>query len=70
MKPASWPKPYSAADAVVAQKIRSNISERLAQMMPETNLMGEPKRKDVLEARREVSKVLREANEADAADFY
>jgi flagellar motor switch protein FliG len=63
-------KALFGADAVVSQKIRSNISERLAQMIAEeTNLLGEPKKKDVLAAREEVSKVLREANEADELIF-
>jgi flagellar motor switch protein FliG len=63
-------KALFGADEAVAQKIRSNISERLAQMIAdETTLLGEPKKKDVLAAREEVSKILREANEADELIF-
>lgn len=63
-------KALFGADAVVSKKIRSNISERLAQMIAEeTNLLGEPKKKDIQDAREEVSKVLREANEADELIF-
>jgi flagellar motor switch protein FliG len=63
-------KALFGADAVVSQKIRSNISERLAQMIAEeTNLLGEPKKTDIQAAREEVSKVLRQANEADELIF-
>jgi flagellar motor switch protein FliG len=63
-------KALFGADAVVTQKIRSNISERLAQMIAdETNLLGEPKKKDILAAREEVIKSLREANEKDELLF-
>jgi flagellar motor switch protein FliG len=63
-------KALFGADAVVTQKIRSNISERLSQMIAEeTNLLGEPKKKDILAAREEVVKFLREANEKDELIF-
>ncbi|MEN6308699.1 MAG: FliG C-terminal domain-containing protein [Anaerohalosphaeraceae bacterium] len=53
------------AELIIAQKIRSNISERLSQMIDdELSLIGEPRKKDVLAAREEVAKPLREANEA------
>ena len=53
------------ADEDVVQKIRSNISERAVAMLDEeTSLMQEPLEKEVLSAREEVVKPLREANEA------
>lgn len=52
------------ADEDVAQKIRSNISDRARTMLDEeTSLMQEPLEKEVLEAREVVVKPLREANE-------
>jgi flagellar motor switch protein FliG len=52
------------ADEEVAQKIRSNISERAAAMLDEeASLMQEPLQKQVLDAREEVVRPLREANE-------
>ena len=52
------------ADEEIAQKIRSNISERVAAMLDEeTSLMQEPLEKEILEAREEVVRPLREANE-------
>ncbi len=52
------------ADEDVAQKIRSNISDRARAMLDEEiSLMQEPLEKEVLEAREEVVKPLREANE-------
>jgi len=53
------------ADEEVTQKIRSNISERaLAMLDEEASLMQEPLQKEILDAREEVVKPLREANEA------
>jgi flagellar motor switch protein FliG len=53
------------ADEEIVQKIRSNISERAVAMLDEeASLMQEPLEKEVLEAREEVVKPLREANEA------
>ncbi len=53
------------ADEEVVQKIRSNISERVAAMLDEeTSLMQEPLEGEILDAREEVVKPLREANEA------
>lgn len=52
------------ADEEIAQKIRSNISERaLAMLDEEISLMQEPLEKEVLEAREEVVRPLRDANE-------
>jgi flagellar motor switch protein FliG len=53
------------ADEEIAKKIRSNISERAVAMLDEeTSLMQEPLEKEVLDAKEEVVKPLREANEA------
>jgi flagellar motor switch protein FliG len=58
------------ADALVTQKIRTNISERLSQAIDdELALLGEPRKKDVFAAREEVAKPLREANEAEELVF-
>lgn len=52
------------ADEEIAQKIRSNISERVAAMLDEeASLMQEPLEKEVLDAKEEVVQPLREANE-------
>ena len=52
------------ADEEIAQKIRSNISERARAMLDEEiKLMQEPLEKEVLDAREEVVKPLREASE-------
>jgi flagellar motor switch protein FliG len=52
------------ADKEISQKIRSNISERaLSKLEEEISLMQEPLEKEVLEAREEVVRPLREANE-------
>ena len=52
------------ADEEIAQKIRSNISERARDMLDEEiKLMQEPLEKEVLDAREEVVKPLREASE-------
>lgn len=53
------------ADPAIKEKIMANISERMKEMIAEeAALMGEPRKKDVLAAREEVAKPLREANEA------
>jgi flagellar motor switch protein FliG len=63
-------KALFGAESVVAQKIRSNLSERMAQMIDdETSLLGEPRKKDVLAAREEVTNPLRQANEAEELIF-
>ncbi|MHC4487754.1 MAG: FliG C-terminal domain-containing protein [Planctomycetota bacterium] len=52
------------ADEEITQKIRSNISDRAVAMVDEeASLMQEPLQKEVLEAREEVVKPLRDANE-------
>ncbi len=52
------------ADEEIVQKIRSNISERaLATLDEEISLMQEPLEKEVFDAREEVVKPLRQANE-------
>jgi len=52
------------ADEDIVQKIRSNISDRARGMLDEEiSLMQEPLEKEVLEAREQVIKPLREANE-------
>ena len=52
------------ADEEIVQKIRTNISERaLATLDEEISLMQEPLEKEVLDAREEVVKPLRDANE-------
>lgn len=63
-------KALYGADPLITQKIRSNISERLSQMIDdELALLGEPRKKDVQAAREEVAKPLREANEAEELIF-
>ena len=53
------------ADEEIAEKIRSNISKRVAETIDEEqSLMQEPLEEEILEAREEVVKPLREANEA------
>lgn len=53
------------ADREIIEKIRSNISERAVSMLDEEiSLMQEPLEEEVLEAREEIVKPLREANEA------
>jgi flagellar motor switch protein FliG len=63
-------KALYGADAAVAGKIRGNISERMSQMIDdELSLLGEPRKKDVIVAREEVTRPLREANEAEELLF-
>jgi flagellar motor switch protein FliG len=58
------------ADEKMMQKIRSNISERAAAMLDEeTSLMQEPLEKEVLDAREEIVRPLREANEEGKLRF-
>jgi flagellar motor switch protein FliG len=58
------------ADEEIAQKIRSNISDRVAATLDEeTSLMQEPLPKEILGAREDVVKPLREANEEDKLRF-
>ncbi|MHC4395204.1 MAG: FliG C-terminal domain-containing protein [Planctomycetota bacterium] len=54
---------YGAEEEVI-QKIRANISERVAVMLDEeSSLMQEPLEKEILDAREEIVNPLREANE-------
>ena len=58
------------ADEEVAQKIRSNISERAVTMLDEEiSLMQEPLEKEILDAREEVVNPLRQANEEGKLRF-
>jgi flagellar motor switch protein FliG len=51
------------ADEDIVQKIRSNISDRVVSMLDEEiSLMQEPLEKEVLDAREELVRPLREAN--------
>lgn len=51
------------ADEVIAEKIRSNISERaVATVDEETSLMSAPKKEEIEESREEIVKTLREMN--------
>jgi len=70
VEPTVLAKALHGADPAIAAKIRSNISERASQMVDEEiSLMGEPRKKDVLAAREEVVKPLREANETEELLF-
>jgi flagellar motor switch protein FliG len=61
---------FFGAEEEIIQKIRSNISERVAATLDEeTSLMQEPLPKEVLEAREGVVNPLREANEQDKLRF-
>lgn len=63
-------KALFGAESMLAEKIRSNISERMAEMVDEeTALMSEPRKKEIVEAREEVAKPLREANESENLAF-
>jgi flagellar motor switch protein FliG len=58
------------ADEEITQKIRTNISERVAEALDEeSSLMQEPLPKEVLEAREGIVNPLREANEQDKLRF-
>ncbi|KPK44700.1 MAG: hypothetical protein AMJ65_02305 [Phycisphaerae bacterium SG8_4] len=60
----------SRADEQMAQKIKSNMSERaVAAVDEEASLMSSPKSKDVDNAREEIVKVLREMDEKGELDF-
>jgi flagellar motor switch protein FliG len=70
MEAAVLAKAMRGADAVIAEKINSNISERMNVMIEEeASLMGNVRKKDILEAREEVVKPLREALEAEELSF-
>ncbi len=63
-------KALYGAEPIIAEKIRSNISERAAEAIDEeASLMSEPRKKEVLAAKEEVVKPLREANEAEELAF-
>jgi flagellar motor switch protein FliG len=63
-------KALFGAEPIIAEKIRENISERAREMVEEeTSLMAEPRKKEILEARDEVARPLREANEAEQLNF-
>lgn len=63
-------KALFGADLVIAEKIRSNISQRASEMVDEeTALMSEPRKKEIIEARETVVNPLREANEAEELRF-
>jgi flagellar motor switch protein FliG len=63
-------KALFGADLIIAEKIRSNISERASEMVDEeTALMTEPRKKDVVEARDKVVNPLRDANESEELRF-
>jgi len=58
------------ADEEIAQKVRSNISERAVEAVDEeTSLMQEPLEKEVLDAREEIVGPLRKANEEGTLRF-
>ncbi len=58
------------ADAQIAVKIKSNISERAASMVDEeTALMSSPKKKDIEEARGKITGALRELNSKGELTF-
>lgn len=70
VEPAILAKALVGADARVSTKIMDNISERAKTMVDEeTQLMVKPSKKDILKAREEVVKPLREANEAEELTF-
>jgi flagellar motor switch protein FliG len=70
IEPGALAKALHGAEPVIAEKIRSNISERVAQMIDEeASLMSEPRKKEINAAREEVVKPLREANEAEELMF-
>jgi len=58
------------ADAMIAEKINGNISERMKEMIEEeVSLMGSPRKKDILDAREEIVQPLREANKTGELAF-
>ncbi len=63
-------KALHGAEAHIVDKIRSNISERAAEMVDEeAALMGDPRKKEIIEAREMVAQPLRDANEAEELAF-
>ena len=58
------------ADETIIVKIKSNISERAAEMLEEeTSLMSAPQKEDIEAAREKIVKVLREMNEKGELSF-
>lgn len=58
------------ADEMIAEKIKSNISERAAAMVDEeASLMAAPKKKDIEDAREAIVQVLREMNQKGELAF-
>ena len=63
-------KALQGSDAIIAEKINQNISERMKEMIDEeVSLMGTPKKKDILEAREEMVQPLRDANKSGELEF-
>jgi flagellar motor switch protein FliG len=63
-------KAMFGAEPSLVEKVRTNISERMADMVDEeAALMSEPRKKEIVEAREEVAKPLREANESENLAF-
>jgi flagellar motor switch protein FliG len=63
-------KALQGSDAIIAEKINQNISERMKEMIEEeVSLMGTPKKKDILEAREEMVQPLRDANKSGELEF-
>ncbi len=70
IEPAVLAKALVGADDRVSNKIRDNISERASAMVDEEiQLMSKPTKKEIVMARDEVIKPLREANEAEELAF-
>ncbi len=70
IEPTVLAKALHGADFIVKDKVMSNISERMKEMIEEEiSLMGEPRKKDVVTAREQVAQPLREANEAEELLF-
>ena len=70
VEPTVLAKALHGAETSIRDKVMSNISERMKEMIEEeSSLMGEPRKKDVITAREEVAKPLREANEAEELQF-
>jgi len=63
-------KALQGAEAIIADKINGNISERMKEMIEEeVSLMGTPKKKDIAEAREAMVQPLRDANKAGELEF-
>lgn len=63
-------KALHGADVSITEKINSNLSERMKDMVEEeASLMGKIRKKDILSAREEIVKPLREALEAGELAF-